>query len=129
MALLNLDPAAKPDRARRQRAVGLGAVVATAGTAAACAVCCVVPIAVPAAALAGFGGVIAWFSGAVSWLAPVAFAGVVLAWLWVGWDSWRARRAPARGTWLLMAAATALLTLALGWPRIEPSILALLRQD
>lgn len=127
MALANLEPAPKLDRARRQRAVGLGAVVATAGTAAACAVCCVVPIAIPAVALAGFGGVIAWFSGAVSWLAPIALAGVALAWLWVGWDSWRLRRAPARGTWVLMALATALLALALGWPRIEPAVLALLR--
>ena len=128
MALSEHETSAPPHTAGRQGAVGLGAVVAAAGTAAACAACCVLPIAVPALALAGFGGVIAAFAGARPWLGPLAAAGVAVAWLWVGWDSWRTRRRPARATAVLMLLATALLAIALLWPRIEPLVLAALRR-
>lgn len=102
------------------------AVAVTASTAAlACGVCCVLPFAVPAAILGSTGGVLAWFAGAYSWLTPIALVAVGAGWAWVGYQSWRTRRYPARLTVLLMAFATIMMAAAWIWPLFESTVIAL----
>lgn len=105
------------------------AAAITASTAAlACAVCCVLPLALPAATLAMVGGTLALFAGAYRWLAPLAVLAVVAAWIWVAHQSRASGKRPARSTLTIMAVATAMMVLALLWPRIEPVLIALLRR-
>lgn len=105
----------------------VGATAAAVSTAAAaCAVCCVLPFALPAAALASFGGVIAWAAGAHRWVSVVALLAVIAAWLWVALGSYKSRARPAKTTLGVMLVATTMLGLALLWPRLEPSVIAFL---
>lgn len=110
---------------RDGKAVGVTAA-AVSTTAAACAVCCVLPFALPAAALAFFGGVLAWLAGAHRWVTAVAVLAVIAAWLWVANRSYKSRAKPAKTTLGVMLVATTMLGLALLWPRLEPSVIALL---
>ncbi|MDT7533088.1 hypothetical protein OVY48_06515 [Sphingobium sp. SA2] len=108
---------------------GVGAVAATASTAAlACGVCCVLPFALPAAMLASLGGVFAWFADAYRWMVPLAVLAVAAGWLWIGWQSWSTKRRPARRTLVVMAFATGMTGLALLWPKIEPFMIQLVRR-
>jgi hypothetical protein len=116
---------AEPDR-QDNRAVGT--VAATASVAAlACGVCCVLPLAIPAAMLGTFGGVIAWFAHAYSWLTPIAVAALAGGWLWVAYQSKRSGKRPARATMVIMGFATAMMVLAYLWPHFEGPIASLLR--
>ncbi|MGE3344055.1 MAG: hypothetical protein AB7L71_11535 [Vicinamibacterales bacterium] len=103
------------------------AATTTAIGAIACGVCCVLPFALPAVALAGTGGVIAWL-GRAFWPALYsAGALVTLAWAWVAVSSIRTGRRPAPATMRAMLIATTALALALLWPTLEPHILGVLR--
>lgn len=105
----------------------VGATAAAVSTAAvACAACCVLPFALPAAALASFGGVLAWLAGAYRWVTLVAVMAVAVAWLWVAYQSYRSRAKPRKSTLLVMAGATTMLGLALLWPNLEASAIAIL---
>jgi hypothetical protein len=89
----------------------------------ACGVCCVLPFAFPAVAAASTGSLLAWFAAAHSW--TTALAGVIVAgaWLSIGIQGRRARKRPSRATLYTMALATAVLVLAMLWPRIEPHVI------
>jgi hypothetical protein len=102
------------------------AVVATGALA--CGVCCVLPFALPAAALALGGGVLAWFASAYTWMTYVAGVAVTGGWIWVAAQSIRTRKKPARATIVSMLTATAILALALLWPTVEASIVTTLTQ-
>lgn len=109
---------------------GATAAAVTAATlatgAVACGACCVLPFALPAAMLAGTGGVLAWFVSMRPWMTGLAVLAVVGAWAWIGWQTRQTRRRPAASTVLVMIAATALLAAAVLWPLIErPLIRAL----
>ncbi|WP_199257929.1 hypothetical protein [Paracoccus binzhouensis] len=110
---------------RDGKAVGVTAA-AVSMTAAACAVCCVLPFALPAAALASFGGIIAWLAGAYPWVTVIGVLAVVAAWLWVVLGSYKSRAKPAGTTIAVMLVATTMLGLALLWPRLEPTVIAFL---
>jgi hypothetical protein len=86
----------------------------------------VLPLALPAAALASFGGVIAWLAGAHTLISAVALLMVIVAWLWVGYRSYRSKARPANTTLLVLLVATAMLGLALLWPSLEPSVIVFL---
>jgi len=109
------------------RSVGALAVIAATG-AVACGACCVLPFALPAAALAMTGGGLAWFGGLHAWVTLIAAGAVGVGWLWVGIQARAARRRPAKSTLVVMAAATMLLAVALAWPKVEPVVTAILRQ-
>lgn len=104
------------------------AALTTAAGAVACGVCCVLPFGFPAVAAAGTGSLLAWFAQAHSW--ATALAGVVVAGAWVSirLQSRRARRRPSRATLYTMALATAVLGLAVLWPRIEPHVIRAVTQ-
>jgi VIT1/CCC1 family predicted Fe2+/Mn2+ transporter len=78
-------------------------------------------------ALATFGGVLAAFGRVYWWALGVAVFAVAAAWGWVGWQSRRTGRRPARSTLRAMAGATALLCAAVSWPYIEPLVRRALR--
>jgi hypothetical protein len=99
------------------------AALSMAAGAVACGVCCVLPFAFPAVAAATTGGVLAWFAGAHTWATALAAVIVVGAWISVGVQSHRAQRSPSRATVYTMACATAVLVLAVLWPRIEPHVI------
>jgi hypothetical protein len=109
------------------RAVGVGAAVIATG-ALACGVCCVLPFALPAAALAISGGVLAWFGGSYPLATMIGALAVLGGWGWVGLQTMRARRRPARSTVVVMTLATLILVLALAWPGLEGWIAGLLRR-
>lgn len=114
-----------PAQPRSRVAGGAAAVVAL--SALACGVCCVLPFALPAAILAMSGGVLAWFAGARGWMTALAAVAVGGAWLWIGVQTFRTRRRPARSTLLTLTVATAILALAVAWPGIEPIVVAWLK--
>ncbi|MGH6753499.1 MAG: hypothetical protein ACREDP_15145 [Bradyrhizobium sp.] len=111
---------------RRNRAVGAAAATASAA-ALACGVCCVLPLAIPAAMLGSIGGVLAWFGDAYRFVTPVAIVLVLAGWLWVGYQSKRTGKRPARATIAIMSFATVMMVLAYLWPLFEGPIAGLLK--
>jgi hypothetical protein len=103
------------------KAAGLTAATLATG-AVACAACCVLPFALPAAALAGTGSILAWLVGAHAWVTGLAILPVIGAWAWIVWQTVQTRRRPAASTLYVMAAATALVAMAVLWPLIEPHL-------
>lgn len=106
---------------KRSRTPGVASGTA-AVAALACGVCCVLPFALPAAALASFGGMVATLALVFWWALGVAVIAVVAAWSWVIWQSVQTGRRPAVATLRAMIAATALLGVAAGWPYLEPAV-------
>lgn len=98
-------------------------LAATASTAVvACGICCALPFVVPVAMLASAGGILAWFSETSNWLTAVAVAAVASGWIWMGVQSWRTHRRPARSTLLVLSLATITMAAAWLWPSIEALI-------
>jgi hypothetical protein len=106
------------------KAAGLTAVTIATG-AVACGACCVLPFALPAAALAGTGSILALLANAHAWVTGLAILAVIGAWSWIAWQTVRTRRSPAASTLYVMAA-TALLAVAVLWPVIEPHVVRVL---
>jgi hypothetical protein len=104
-----------------------GAALTVATGAVVCGVCCVLPFALPAVALAGAGGIIAWLGHFQFWATVLAAAIVAAAWVWIVVQSGRMKAKPARSTLYMMGIATAVLLLALLWSRIEPFIIKALK--
>jgi len=107
---------ASDDRARvARRAIGGTAAIAATG-AIACGVCCVLPFALPAAALAvAGGGILSWFAKAAPWAMTIASLAVVCSWVWVAYESIRSGQAPARSTYLTLGASTIVFAVAATW--------------
>jgi hypothetical protein len=74
---------------------------------------------VPAAVLAGTGGILALLANAHAGVTVLAILAVIGAWSWIAWQTVRMRRSPAASTIYVMVAATALLAIAVLWPVIE----------
>lgn len=104
------------------KAAGLTAITLATG-AVACGACCVLPFALPAAALAGSGSILALIAGAHAWVTVLAILTVIGAWGWIATQTVRTRCAPARSTLYVMVTATALTGVAVLWPIIEPRLL------
>ncbi|MCK1637442.1 hypothetical protein IVA95_07540 [Bradyrhizobium sp. 157] len=100
--------------------------VTLATGAVACGACCVLPLALPAALLAGTGGVLAWFANMHLWITGLAVLAVIGAWGWIAWQTRRTRCKPAASTLYVMVAATALMSTAVLWPFIEEQLVSLL---
>jgi hypothetical protein len=108
------------------KAAGLTAVTLAAG-AVACGACCVLPFALPAAVLAGSGSILALLANAHAWVTGVSILAVIGAWSVIVWQAVRSRRRPAVSTLYMMVGATALLSIAVLWPIIEPHLVRALR--
>jgi hypothetical protein len=110
------------------RAASVAALTTAAG-AVTCGVCCVLPFALPAVAAASAGGALAWLGRAHGTMTLIASAIVVTAWISVDAQSRRTRSRLASTTLYAMAIATAVLALAIAWPRIEPYLIDLLPES
>lgn len=117
-------PSAPPARSGARPA---GAAALTASTAAlACSACCVLPLALPAAALAATGGTLAIFAAAARWLVPISALVVAAGWWWVWREARRSGLPPSRATKVMMGIASVMLLLSLAWPLLEARMIALL---
>lgn len=93
-----------------------------------CAACCVLPLALPAAAIAGAGATPSWFEGAAPWLRGLSVLIVAAAWFMVWRQTAKTGRKAARSTIILLGISTVLTVIALLWePLIEASLIGLLR--
>jgi hypothetical protein len=102
--------------------------VTTAAGAVACGICCVLPFAFPAVAAASTGSVLAWLAGAHK-LGNGTGGRNCRRRVDFDWNqSRRARRSPSRATVYMMALATAVLLLAVLWPRLEPHLIRAVTQ-
>jgi hypothetical protein len=117
---------ARSARGNRGTVVATSAAGVAAAGALACAACCILPFALPAAALAVAGGALAWLAGIYEGAIVAAIALVAAAWIWVIWQSLRARKRPAAATVVVMLGASVMLALAYFWPAIEPIAVAAL---
>lgn len=111
-----------PEQKGSTKAAGAFAITAATG-AVVCAACCVLPFALPAVVLAGFGTVLSVLAGALVWVTALAVVTVAAAWACVGWQSLRSRSRPAPWTLYMMGGATGLTVVAVMWPRIEPALI------
>jgi hypothetical protein len=105
------------------KAAGLTAITLATG-AVACGACCVLPFALPAAALAGAGSILALLANAHASVTILAILAVLGAWGLIAWQTARTRRRPAASTLYVMLAATALTGVAVLWPMLERQLLS-----
>lgn len=101
------------------------ATIATTG-AILCGVCCVLPFALPAVVVATTGTALAWIGRAHAWVTALAVIATGVAWIWVK-RSGRKGASHTPSTFYAMTAVTALLIVALVWPRIEPALIRAIR--
>lgn len=111
-----------------ETAVGVTATLTSSASILSCAACCVLPLALPAAALAGAGATLSWFESASPWLRAASLVIVLVAWWMVWWQSARTGKSAARSTIILIGIATVLTIFSLLWePFIEGPLIQLLR--
>jgi hypothetical protein len=115
-----------PTRVSTDPIVGASATVAAVG-ALVCGICCVLPFALPAAALAITGGVLGWFAKATPWAMHIAFLAVLGSWTWVLVQTVQTKRRPARSTVLTLGVATAVFAAAAVWWHFEKEVIRFLR--
>lgn len=125
--VMAMDAAAEDQRADGGAALGVVSVATSAGAVLSCAACCVLPLALPAVALDGMAGGLAWMEAAHGWLTVAAVVLLAGAWGYVWRQSAATGRRAARATILLLGIATALTLVALAWSWIEPALIAALR--
>lgn len=116
--------AAPPKSTYRGAAIAASVAGLAAMGALACAACCIVPFALPAAALALAGGALARLASIYEWAIVAAVVLVAIAWVCVAFQSVTASKRPAVATMLVIFGATAMLALVYSWPLIEPIVVA-----
>lgn len=117
------DTVSGPPRQPGTKAAGVTAVTLATG-AVACGACCVLPFALPAAALASAGGVLAWFASMHLWITGLAILAVAGAWGLIAWQTRQTRCKPAASTLYVTGAATALMAIAVLWPLAEAQLVS-----
>ena len=111
----------KPAKSSRSSRAAKAAVIA-AGTAATCTACCVLPFALPAVILANVGSIITLADHAHGWVTWLAVLAVAAAWVWIGRQAILTRMKPTASTLAMMAVATVVMTLAVSWPLLKPTV-------
>lgn len=109
------------------KAASAAALVTSSGALLACSACCVLPLALPAVALAVGATTLAWMEAAHGWLTLVALLMLVTAWGLVWRQTTRTGRGTAKATVYILTSATVLTGIALAWSWIEPSLMALFK--
>jgi hypothetical protein len=109
-----------------EKAASITAATLATG-AAACAACCILPFALPAAALASIGSIIALFEHAYRWMTDLASVVAIASWAWIAWQSLHNSRKPSTLSLSIMVMASGIITIALLWPLIERPIIEALR--
>lgn len=110
-----------------EKAASAAALATSTGALVACSACCVLPVALPAVALALGATTLSWVEAAHGWLTIGAVVMLLAAWGLVWRQSARSGRRTARATILMLGVATVLTGVALAWPWLEPGLVALFR--
>ena len=113
------------DSRSSETAASAAALTTSSGALLACSACCVLPVALPAVALALGATTLSWMEAAHSWLTLAAALMLLAAWGLVWRQSARTGRRAAKSTIYMLGAATVLTGVALAWPLLEPSLIAL----
>ena len=108
-----------------ERAASAAALTASSGALLACSACCVLPVALPPVALALGATTLSWMEAAHGWLTLLAALMLLAAWGLVWRQSARTRQPAAKSTIYMLAAASILTGIALAWPWLESSLVAL----
>lgn len=104
-----------------------GVAIATSVAAVlACGAGCIIPLAIPAITATAAGGVLAWLGRSHAWITSFAVFVVVMAWLWIWRQTAKRGMRPTRTAIALMSAASLIALLAILWPYVEPSLVAVL---
>lgn len=107
--------------------VGVTATATSSAAVLSCAACCVLPLALPAALLAGTGATLGWLESASPWLRLLSLAIVATAWLMIWRHSMRTGKRAARPTIVLLGLSTVLTAISLLWePYFEWMVAGLL---
>lgn len=104
------------------------ALATSSGALLACSACCVLPVALPAVALALGATTLSWMQAANGWLTVGAALMLLAAWGLVWRQSSRTGRRVAKATIYMLGTATVLTGIALAWPWLEPNLLALFKR-
>ncbi len=108
--------------------VGATATAASSAAVLSCAACCVLPLALPAALLAGTGATLGWLESASPWLRLLSVVIVAAAWLMIWRQSVRTGKRAARSTIILLGLSTVLTVISLLWePHFEAAVIGFLR--
>ena len=116
------------DISRGETAASATALTTSSGALLACSACCVLPIALPAVALALGATTLSWMEAAHSWLTLAAVLMLFAAWGFVFRQSARTGRRASKSTIYMLGAATVLTGLAVAWPWLEPGLVALFKR-
>ena len=116
-----------PESHKGEKAAGAAALVSSTGALLACSACCVLPMALPAVALALGATTLSWMEAAHGWLTIVSVVLLLGAWSLVLWHSSRSGRRAARATIIMLVVASVLTALALAWAWVEPWLVSMLR--
>lgn len=111
-----------------ETAASAAALATSSGALLACSACCVLPVALPAVALALGATTLSWMEAAHGWLTVGALLILLAAWGLVWRQSSRTGRRAAKATITMLGAATVLTGIALAWPWLEPSLVALFKR-
>lgn len=102
------------------------AIGASALAIVACGACCVLPVAFPVIAAGTMGIAMTAMAAAHVWLTGLATLTLVSAWWWIWRQSKKRGVRSATSTLVQMGVASALMTMAIVWPWIEPSLMTAL---
>lgn len=111
-----------------ETAASAAALATSSGALLACSACCVLPVALPAVALALGATTLSWMEAANGWLTLAATLMLLAAWGLVWRQSARTGQRASKATIYMLGAATLLTGVALAWPWLEPSLVALFKR-
>lgn len=111
-----------------EKAVGAAALATSSGAVLACSACCVLPLAIPAVALALSATTVAWIEAANVWVTGFSVILLAGAWALVLRQTARSGKRAAKSTIYMLGAATVLTGVALAWPWLEPGLIALFKR-
>ena len=111
-----------------ETAASAAALASSSGALLACSACCVLPLALPAVALALGATTLSWMEAAHGWLTLAATLMLLAAWGLVWRQSARTGQRAAKATISMLGASTVLTGVALAWPWLEPSLVALFKR-
>lgn len=109
-----------------EKAVGAAALATSSGAVLACSACCVLPLAIPAVALALSATTIAWIEAANVWITGFSVILLAGAWALIWRQSARSGKRAANSTIYMLCAATLLSAIAVSWPYTEESFIRFL---
>lgn len=120
-------PMDNPDTGNSDAKASAAALATSTGAVLACSACCVLPIALPAVALALGATTLAWMKAAHIGLTIASLLMLAGAWHYTRRQSARSGKRTATATRVMLGGATLFTGVALGWYWIEPVLIGLFK--